>query len=217
MRMRTSDQGKICMMNESKKRNRSSGFTLIEVIVAMVILSIITVIIGSSFHLGLNAWEKGEAEINEIQTFRILTGLISQQVKSAYPYKMKFENEDTVLFEGEPDSIFFVTASAGSSYGGFKWVRYRYKDNTLQYLEGILPDKKLLERTNDEWEILESDIGEVKFSFLSPEDGSWSESWDLGNGLPGAITVRIGYFEPALISLPMTVVDAEDIKENEYL
>jgi general secretion pathway protein J len=186
------------------KRDRIKGFTLLELILAIAILSLITLIIGSGFRLGINAWQRGETEASETQRLRVLSGLLSQQLKSAYPYRMKVEDKEVVIFKGESNSILFVTTLVDPSVGGFKWVRYLYKDGTLLYKEGILPDKRLFERISGEEEIIDSNIGEVKFTYLSSETEEWEESWELGKGLPRSVRVKIAYFEPFLITIPMS-------------
>jgi general secretion pathway protein J len=180
------------------------GFTLLELILAITILSMVTLIIGSGFRLGINAWERGEAEADETQKLRVLSGLMSQQLKSIYPYKMEIEEKEVVVFKGEPNSIMFVTTLTDSSQGGLKWVRYLYENGVLLYKEGILPDKKLLEKISGDEEIIDSNIREVKFAYFSPDTDEWEESWDLGRGLPKAVRVKIAYFEPFLITMPMS-------------
>lgn len=179
------------------------GFTLLELIFAITILSLVVLIIGSGFRLGIKAWEKGEAETQETQRLRVLSGVISQSVKSAYPYKTKIEDKDTILFEGDKNFIMFATAVGDSPGAGFRWVRYSYKDGALVLTEGILPDKKFLEKTEENEEIIDSDIGEVKFEYLPSGEEGWQESWSLGNGLPSAVRVKIAYFQPLLITMPM--------------
>jgi general secretion pathway protein J len=182
---------------------KKSGFTLLELILAIAILSIVTLIIGSGFRLGINAWERGESEATETQRLRVLSGLMTQQLKSAYPYRMEIEGKMVEIFRGSPNSVLFVTSLVDSSYGGFKWVRYVYEDGILKYKEGILPDKGLFERLSGDEEILESDIGEVRFTYLSSDGKEWKDSWEFGDGLPGAVRVKIAYFEPFLITIPM--------------
>lgn len=185
------------------RKMKKSGFTLLELILAIAILSIITLIIGSGFRLGINAWEKGESEATETQRLRVLSGMMTQQLKSAYPYRMEIEGKVVEIFRGSPNSILFVTSLADSPYGGFKWVRYVYEDGILKYKEGILPDKSLFERLSGDEEIIESGIGDVRFTFLSSDGKEWKDSWELGEGLPRAVRVRIAYFEPFLITIPM--------------
>jgi len=194
-----------------------SGFTLVEVILSMVILSLIMLIIGSGFRLGIDAWERGDKETNEIQKYRVLYGLMSQQIKSAYPYKMKIDEEKVVIFKGESDSIMFVTISKDSFFRGFKWIRYSYKDGALLYKEGALPDKKLLETISGNDEIMESKIGNVKFSYFTSDAGKWEESWSMGDSLPGAVMVKLGDFEPMLVTLPLAKTDTKGTKNNGAL
>ncbi len=181
------------------------GFTLLELILAITILSIVTLIIGSAFRLGIKAWEKGEAETRETQRLRSLSGMISQSIKSAYSYKMKIEDENVIVFEGDKNSILFVTASDA----GFKWVRYSYKDGALVFTEGILPDKKFMEKIKEDEEVIDSDIGEVKFEYLSTSEEGWQEEWNLGDGIPSAVRVKVAYFQPFFISVPMGLKDDE--------
>jgi prepilin-type N-terminal cleavage/methylation domain-containing protein len=79
-----------------------TGFTLIEVIVTMTILGFILVIIYQIFRLGLSSWEKGESAAEEYQKIRIVSQLLSQQVKSAFPYEVKTKKAEGnyLAFEG---------------------------------------------------------------------------------------------------------------------
>ncbi|MDH4028625.1 MAG: prepilin-type N-terminal cleavage/methylation domain-containing protein, partial [Nitrospirota bacterium] len=147
--------------------NREHGFTLLELIVAITILSLVTVLIGSGFRLALDSWDKGEAETQWTQRMRVLSGQLSQQIKSAYPYKMKIDDKPVMVFEGRNDSIMFATAFSDSSSGGFKWVRYSFRDETLFYKEGLLPDKKMDDKISGDEDIMDPDVQEVKFEYLS--------------------------------------------------
>lgn len=193
--------------------NFQTGFTLIELILALLILSMIALIIGGVFRLGIDAWERGEEETVETQRLRALSGLIYQNLKSAYPYEMKIDGEKIVIFEGEKNSIMFVTAIADSTTGGFKWVRYSYNDRLFTLSEGILPDKEFLDKISQNEEIIDSDIGEVKFEYLSSSEDQWKESWSLGEQLPSAVRVKITYFQPFLIIIPL---GSEGNESDEY-
>ncbi len=181
------------------------GFTLLEILLAMTIMSIITLIVGSVFRLGVNAWEKGEVETGETQKLRVLSGIISQQIKSAYPYRMMIDNKKMIIFEGEPNSLTFVTALAGSSFYGFKWVRYRYEDGVLYYNEGLLPDKEMHLKISDDEEVFDPDIGGVTFSYFSTEEDEWVDSVEFGEGFPDAVKVRIEPFQSFIITMPASM------------
>lgn len=190
--------------------NCFKGFTLLELILAITILSLIALIIGSGFRLGIKAWEKGEAEALETQRLRALSGLISQNIKSAYPYKMEIDGKKVLVFEGDKNSIMFATAFTDIHSGGFKWVRYSYRDGALVFNEGILPDKKFMDKINENEEIIDENIGEVRFEYLPSGEEKWNESWELGEGLPAAVRVKIAYFHPFLITIPMGLKDKKE-------
>ena len=181
------------------------GFTLIELILSITILSMIAVIIGSGFRLGLKAWDQGDREAEAVQTMRVLSSLVSQQIKSAYPYKMEIDDEDVVVFKGEEDSMLFVTTLSSPYPGGFKWVRYLHKDGMLLYKEGILPDKELIDNVPDDEEVLETDVEEVKFEYYSDDEDEWTDSWEYSDKLPGAVKAQIGYFQPILVNIPINM------------
>jgi general secretion pathway protein J len=181
----------------------AGGFTLLEIIIAFTIFSLVALMIGGALRLGMDAWDKGEAETGETQRLRVLAGLMSQQVRSAYPYAVDVDDEKVVLFKGEKDSILFATTFTDESFGGLKWVRYSFKDGTLFYKEGILPDKEFIEKLKKDEEVLDEDIGEVEFSFLMNKDEEWQDSWEFDKNLPSAVTVRISYFQPFRIQLPL--------------
>lgn len=195
------------MINSNGREEASarpeSGFTLLELMISITILSLIAVIIGNGFRLGINAWERGEGEVEAVQTMRVLSGLIFQQLKSSYPYKMRIDDEDVVVFQGEDDSMIFVTTLSAPYNGGFKWVRYLHKDGVLLYNEGMLPDKKLMDSINGDDEIIDTDVEEVKFQYYSNDEDEWKDSWEFGEKLPGAVKIDISYFQPLYITIPM--------------
>jgi len=193
-----------------------SGFTILELIVSITILTLVALVIGQGFRIGVNAWEKGEAETVETQKLRILSGMLTQQLKSFYLYRTKLddENTNTVLFKGEEDSIFFVTTLADNSFGGLKWVRYSFKEGVLYYKEGLLPDKEIMDNIEGDEEVLDSDIEEVTFEYYAGHEDDWNESWDDEESIPKAISVKLSYFEPFRINLVhgLSVKQEEDIE-----
>lgn len=195
-------------------RKRESGFTLLELIVSMTILSMIAVIIGSGFSLGIKAWEKGDEEAEAVQTMRVLSGLVFQQIKSAYPYKIKIDDKNVVVFKGEPGSMIFVTTLSAPYPGGFKWVHYLHKDGALLYKEGMLPDKELIDNISGDEEVLETDVEEVAFQYYSDDEKEWKETWEFSDKLPGAVRAQISYFQPILVNIPMSR-ESEEKEEAE--
>ena len=187
-------------MNVIKKKEQ--GFTLLELLISLTILTMVTVIIGAGLRLAMNAWEKGDIETDETQRLRILSSMFSQQLKSVFPFTIEIDSEQVIVFEGDKNSILFVTTTDDILYGGLKWIRYDYKDRTLYYKEGLLPDKELIDNIEGDEEILDSEIGEVTFEYFVAHADEWRESWDFNDSLPDAVKIKISYFQPFQVYLP---------------
>ncbi len=129
--------------------------------------------------------------------------MLTQQLKSFYLYSTKVDDdvEKSILFQGENDSIFFVTTLADSSYGGLKWVRYSYDEGILYYKEGLLPDKDVLDNIEGDEEVLDSDIEEVLFEYYVSHEDEWKDSWDNEDAVPDSVRIKLSYFEPFRVNL----------------
>ncbi len=191
--------------------NTNKGFTLVELLLALLILTLVMAIIGTGYRLGAKAWEKGESETKDSQRLRITSGLISQQLKSFYPYAVKKEGDEMILFEGTSNSVLFATTSADNANP--KWVKYSFREGTIFFQEGILPDKNLFEKVEGSGkneEVIDGDISDFNLQYLSEKEG-WTESWELGKDAPKAVRVKLGYFHPFLITIPMGIRAQKDI------
>ncbi len=179
------------------------GFTLLELLLGITILSLIAVIVGGTFRLGIRAWQRGESDVNYSQRQRILVERLSQQIRSAYPYTIKIEDKRVVAFQGMPDSLWFITSSTSPSEAGLKWVSYFTRDGSLIVNEGVIPDKKILDKViPNEGKVLDSEVSDLHFEYLSPHEKEWEESWDLTGRLPEAVKIKINQFQEFVIHIP---------------
>ena len=195
------------MRFNKQKRRREKGFTLLEVLLAMTILSLIAVIIGVSLKLGIRAWERGESDADDSQKLRYIVERLSQQIRSAYPYQMLIDGEKAIAFKGKSDSVFFVTSSVKSSEGGLKWISYFVEEGSLMAREGMLPDKQVMEKITKEGKDLDIDASGLKFEYFSSKDKDWKESWDSKTELPGAMKITADKIPSMIISIPTGLKD----------
>ena len=193
-------------------KRMDQGFTLVEVIITMTILGLILLIIFGAFRLGLSAWERGESIKEEFQKERIISQLISQQVKSMVPYKIKTQKAEGnyLAFEGKAHSLKFVSALSmkAKKPEGFVYVIYDFKKEGREGGRLILYEQRVLnkdffeERPKEELEIsLLEGISDVFFEYYREEnkDKNWTEGWvEERNAkeekeLPKALRIKITY------------------------
>ena len=173
----------------------ATGFTLIEVVVTFTLLGFILLIIFGAFRLGLSAWERGESTKEEYQKVRIISQLISQQIKSIVPYKIRTQKAegDYLAFDGKAHSLKFVSALPikAKQPEGFVYAIYEFKEGGREGGRLVLYEQRALNKDFFEEEpkeelavsLLEG-ISNVRFEYYREEDllknqkEEWVEEWN---------------------------------------
>jgi general secretion pathway protein J len=174
--------------------NAQAGFTLVELIVTFTILSIVVVMILGAMRLGTASWERGEEKTERYQRRRMVFNLLSQQLKSAYAYKIKAQKaeSDYLAFLGSGDSLKFVSTFSLTAKRpeGLVFVVYQVGEGdssgkVLKVYEGRVLNKDFMEETpdGDKFLTLLEGLSEIAFEYFKEgeeqeEAGEWMDSWD---------------------------------------
>src|SRR4030042_3400525 len=189
----------------------TTGFTLIEVIVTLTVLSFILLMIFGAFRLGLSAWERGDSIKEEYQKVRIISQLISQQIKSFVPYKIKTKKAegDYLAFNGKARSLRFVSALPikAKQPEGFVYVVYEFKEGSggeggrlILYAQRVLNRDFFEDELKEELGIsLLEGIDNIRFEYYQEEDldknqpEGWIEEWNAkeAKAFPRALKMTI--------------------------
>jgi len=101
------------------------GFTLIEVLIALTLLSIMVVLLFGSLKICAESWEKGESKIAEVNEVAVVYNFFQRHLSAAKPLRNDFKEESTFSFQGNIQSLQFVgefPASAGrAGYSFLSW------------------------------------------------------------------------------------------------
>jgi general secretion pathway protein J len=217
-----------------KQGKGAPGFTLLELIVTFTILSLVVVMILGALRLGSASWERGEERVEKVQKKRIVLELLSQQMKSSFPYRIKSQKAeaDFLAFLGERTSLRFVSAFSirARKQEGLVFVIYKVEEErtsgkTLKVYEKRVLNKNFLEETPDEEQFftLADGLSDLNFEYFDEGEskdasGEWLESWDAKEkkALPGQVKITVTWKEkkadsevplPAVVSLPARVYD----------
>lgn len=209
------------MNRKSKKRmgtagvdlTVSSGFTLIEVIVTLTILGFIVLMVSGTFRLGFSSWEKGDAIKEDYQKIRMVSQLVSRQMKSLVPYKIKTEKAegDYLAFDGKTHSLRFVSALPikAKRPEGFVYVVYQFKNEGDKKGRLVLYEQRALNRDFFEDDLMEDSavtlvggVSQVRFEYYREADKEksrteeWVEEWNAKeeNELPRALRMTVTYW-----------------------
>ena len=191
----------------------SKGFTLIEVLIALTLLSIMVVLLFTSLKICADSWEKGETKITAVNEIAVVYNFFQHHLATAKPlFNTSATGEKSFSFQGNSQSMQFVSAfpaSAGKLGLQLFSVSLLEEDNDQFINVALVPFINLAEDENPSKEevTLIKHVNEFKLSYFGSEDGmtggSWNEEWVNKTVLPSLIKINItlanGYFWPEMI------------------
>jgi general secretion pathway protein J len=184
-----------------------SGFTLIEVMLAMTIFALMSTVLYGAFSLSHSAVEKSQRSFERNQKLRAVDELVGSYIRSAYPYRSSPQGStSTILFAGEQADLTFVS-SFSLAMGGrgmakvhLFWEGNESRAGVLRLEEEIpvrVPSEEDSERDQgiSNGMVIREGVKEVRITYLDPQsdEEKWEERWDAveRNMLPRA--VRLNY------------------------
>jgi len=180
------------------------GFTLIEVLVALTLLSVIATIIVAGTRLSIDVSERGNRKAEAIRTEQTARSLIRGQLQGALPYRYWTgtgnDRADHVAFEGEEERIRFVSRH-GLMDGPDslpRWVDLKLQQGSGGLSRVVVEEHRILSPDNQPGEAItaraELNCGEVRFEYLdlTGEKPQWLPAWtgkDRRAPLPFAVRI----------------------------
>lgn len=176
----------------SKQDGSHSGFTLLEVLISLTILSLIFVAVLGAIQVGSRSWEKGEQKAEENLRNRTLYDTLARELIMLYPLRVKEQEREVVVFHGNPNSLSFATFP--QSYGA---EPFSHMVRVVTY--AVEPGRGLVATDSyplyggvdpssfEEGRVIGSDdrILEARFRYLVPEGKpdeklppTWRDAWD---------------------------------------
>jgi general secretion pathway protein J len=190
------------------------GFTLLEMLVALVVFGLVMAGLAQTFRFGLTAWSSETRVASGPEDFTAVDAALRRLIEQARP-------ED---FTGEPSALAFTTLLPRSAGNG---------DRLADVAVVLTPGGQLLLRLvphpagipltplpAPQVETLFSDVSAVKLSYLAPVVAGppgWSDHWT-GNGLPLLVRIHINFTNgriwPDLVAAPINGGTADSLTNS---
>ena len=203
--------------NSARKR-RAGGFTLVELLVALIVLGFISVLMLGGLRFGARAWEAGGARIERVADVQVAQRFLRRQIAAARPLASRQDGHATAIgFEGDGEEMrliaplpaylalgglyrisLFVDEHDGRDRLMLTWQLHQSeKDDDIRPAEG-------------QESVLIDDVLDVEFEYfaLGPEDGDgeWLDQWVAEDGLPALVRVRVKFDEDDARRWPELVI-----------
>ncbi|MFH0994550.1 MAG: prepilin-type N-terminal cleavage/methylation domain-containing protein [Pseudomonadota bacterium] len=185
-----------------KQIHSSRGFTLLELLVAMALVALVTLIAATAFRLTVQAWERGAEEGESRQIQSALPVLLEKQLAARVITRVfgQAKINPAVYFCGGENSLSFITAYApqGSVLQGMQWVRYQfdsgrrilriYQQSVTRQDDLPIADRGLGSNMADEGSLVSQiqGISDFRLAYTgeplydSDDPKQWQKNWECG-------------------------------------
>ena len=202
-------------MNET---SRSSGFTLVELLVATTLLALLSAALFGGLHFGARAWESGADQIEQSGEIEAVQELLRRTLLEAAEAGEEAGSESMA---GSPDHLsFFAPLPRHVGIGGIGRYRLALDEQGRMLLswEPRRPDLALEERPSGMPAAILANVGRVAIAYFGAEEGdqapAWRDRWS-GVVLPLLIRIDVQFREddprrwPELVIAPRLARPAE--------
>jgi len=171
------------------KTVRHNGFTLLEVLLALTILSLLVLAVGVTWSSGLNGWRRGGHVADCVQRQRVVMETLAELARSLFFVSF---GRDTDLRgthdEVEGDTVSFVTGSElfltpdMQALSGLRRVTIGLQRDEMGRRYLAIQDSSVLApeegvATTNQWRMLSADVSGFAVRYYDWRQGMWSDDW----------------------------------------
>lgn len=192
-----------------KLQSMNYGFTLVEIMIALTLFSMILLLLFGSLHTVSRTWQSGLEKIEKNDEIRLVSHFIRRQITQTVPLLWINQDGRRLVFHGEQNELTFTsTLPAHRGGGGLYFMTLKIngtgesKQLDLNYHRanpGISPfDPPPFDEQTQV--LLLENIEAINFAYYgqdNPDDGpKWHDNWQSEDTLPKLVRLNIHQSEP---------------------
>jgi general secretion pathway protein J len=215
---------------------RPAGFTLVELLLALTLMSMLLALAYGGLRASTRAAEKGQQVLEDSSRIRMAHQFVRKQLNQLLPlaWEVGEQEGERVMFYGDARRIRFVAPMPG--YLGFGGPQVQ----ELEFVPGeegydLVLSHALLQNFEEEYLyqrepiFLLGDIQNASFSFLGVDENGeltdWMPSWENVATLPVSVSLEIEFNEDVYIQWPLLAASVRsdpmgmrgaDVEESAY-
>ncbi len=217
------------MPSQSDNSTRA-GFTLVEIMAAVAILSLVLVGVYGLWSGSLRGWRRGGEATEVFQRQRVVMETLGQLAQSVVYFAASPDLYAIVGVKnpGLGDSVSFVTASdaflppSEATDAGMRRVTISLEQDEYRRTYLAIVNQPALGVTDDSKQevqahVVSMDVSGFFVRYLDPRDGGWYDKWQDANVIPSAMEFTVVFGQPGDQIPPVTVTRAIDLPIADFI
>ena len=167
------------------------SFTLVEMVVAMAIMMMVAMIVGTAGKLFYDGYNYAQRSTSRLKEYMAIDRLWDGAVRNAVPFKWTDEeNVSRFVFEGKNDTVMFTSLrrADGDAPGALIFVRIKLEEDELVAYYSYYPRPPWNDEFNENpefftREVIAANVANVSFQYaeVGEDDETeieWFDEWD---------------------------------------
>ncbi len=196
-------------------RRAQSGFTLVELVIALALLGAMMVLLYGGLSYALRSWDAGEVAGRREIDRRIGANFLRRELTELFPMRWKDPMSLKYAFDGQPQQFRFVSSRPPEvAMGGLSLVSLAVESGSGRsrnlVMRRAMPDdaaKDFGPLEKGQATVLLEDVDSVSFSYFGAEndfvDPHWADSWTTAR-IPQLVRMTVRSADGAELP-PMTI------------
>ena len=177
------------------KNNFQDGFTLLELLISLSILSLLSILVLNGINTGVVSSHKISKKMQSIETLQSLDGFFRKQIGALIPIEISDDDGSKIYFSGDHNGIRFL---APGENGPQRYAILSDKENMIRFSQGVL------QKTVNTYQ-----IGPHHLSFFGTLSGEmearWHQKWKDQTNTPKLIRLTIDNAFPITVKPPQHI------------
>ena len=180
-------------MNFRRRHATQNGFTLLELLVAIMILTLIMTAALGAVRVGSRSFESGVSRADETAEIRAVANVLRRQFRQILPVTWTENRQEFIAFEGDRQQVQFIGPAPDSSTGPGHLV-YRLAAESSQHRSGVVLNYSPYDPGSDGFtmpemrakELLTERLSGVSFDYFGApgedDQPAWQSEWSAETG-----------------------------------
>jgi general secretion pathway protein J len=180
------------------------GFTLLEMVIALVLLAAMLGLAWSGLGFALRGWDTGEAKGRRTVDLQLAQNFLRRELAEVFPMRWKDPVTLRLAFEGDARHMRFVsTRAAGASTGGLALVGLAVEPGADPRQRNLVMRRALSDDSANDFSLVDAaeqtvliaDVDAASFAYFGAENDfvepRWVDEWTFKGRIPQLVRLRM--------------------------